>query len=270
MLKGLRRLARRGMELTGLIGPCYRWLEQQAARAPDADIDDGRPMPPRELIVLVSGSAGQGWFSERGQADAVKFLGLAAAHGLDLGAPRAVLDFGCGAGRIARWVAPRIVQAGGTFHGCDINPALVAWCSANLSGRYVVNGLRSPLDLPAATLDLVYAHSVLTHLAEGTARTWLAEVARVLAPDGLAILTFHDESYAGRWGPPEVAAKLKAQSYVVWNNALEGSNYMSAWTTRAAFAELAAPWFEVLETVPGGIEIPTQAMAVMLPRKAAT
>jgi SAM-dependent methyltransferase len=101
------------------------------------------------------------------------------------------------------------------------------------------------------SLDLVYAHSVLTHLTEPTATAWLAEVARVLRPGGLALMTFHDEAYAQAWAPDGVAARLAGEPYVVWNNAMEGSNYISAWTTRARLAEMAAPRFEVAEIIPG-------------------
>ena len=37
------------------------------------------------------------------------------------------------------------------------------------------------------------------------------------------MLTFHDEVYAERWAPALVAARLKKQPYVVWNDALEDS-----------------------------------------------
>ena len=265
MLQPARRLARRVMERTGLIAPYYRWLERRQARGLDEAVDDGRPMPPAELVVLVSGPS-RLWFSEQGKADAAKFRALAARQGVDIAAGPDVLDFGCGAGRIARWLAPDVIAAGGTFVGSDLNPRLAGWCAANLPGRYLVNGLRPPLDLTDDSIDLVYAHSVLTHLTEPTAVAWLAELARVLRPGGLALLTFHDEAYAGRWGPPEVAERLGCESYVVWNNALEGSNYMSAWTTRARLAELAAPWFEAVEIVPGRADEPVQAVAVLKTR----
>jgi SAM-dependent methyltransferase len=266
MLKRLRRLGRRALELTGLIGPYYRWVERRLARAPGAAVDDGRPMPPAELLVAVAGGAGQAWFSERGQADAAKFTGLAAEAGLNTTGRLDVLDWGCGCGRIARWLAPDVVGRGGRFTGCDLNPKLVAWCQANLPGRYIANGLQPPLPLEAESLDLVYAHSVLTHLTEATAGAWLAEVARVLRPGGCALLTFHDEAYAEAWGPPEVRPRLGSQRYLVWNNALEGSNYMSAWTTRARFAELAAPYFDVLRILPGETEAPEQAVGVLRAR----
>src|SRR5687767_9448584 len=134
MLKRLRRLGRRGLEVTGLIGPYYRWVERRLARAPAAAVDDGRPMPPPELLVAVAGGAGQAWFSEQGQADAAKFWRLADEAGLDTTGRLDVLDWGCGCGRIARWLAADITAGGGRFTGCDLNPKLVAWCQANLPG----------------------------------------------------------------------------------------------------------------------------------------
>lgn len=266
MAPPLRRLARRLMERTGLIVPYYRWLERRSVRGLDVRVDDGRPMPPAELVVMVSGPS-HAWFSERGRADAAMFRDLAARHGQDIALGLDVLDFGCGVGRIARWLAPEVEALGGRFTGSDLNPRLSGWCAANLAGRYLTNALRPPLALPDAGTDLIYAHSVLTHLAEATATAWLAELRRVLRPGGLALLTFHDESYAAAWAPPEVAARLGPEAYVVWNNAMEGSNYLSAWTTRAQLAQMAAPWFETVEIIPGRTDEPAQAIAVLRARK---
>lgn len=262
-LRAARRLVRRGLEKSGLIGPYYRMLERRMARNAGTAADDGLPMPPADLLVAVNSSADQAWFSERGRADARHFLDLAVAEGLVVGRPLTVVDFGCGCGRIARWLAPQIEAGGGRFHGSDLNPRLVAWCAANLQGRYTVNDLAPPLDLPDASVDFIYAYSVFTHLAEATVIAWAAELARVLRPDGRAVITFHDEAYARRWGPPEVAPRLASERYVVWNNALEGSNYLSAWTTQARFRELVAPGLDVLRIIPGGGEVPEQAIAVL-------
>lgn len=257
----LHQILHRGLEVTGLIGPLHRRAERRLARETAVEFDDGRPMPPAELRVAVAGTANAPWFSERGRYDAARFQGLAARHGLS--GPLDILDWGCGCGRIARWWAPEVVAAGGRFTGSDLNPKLAAWCAANLPGRYLANRLKPPFNLPAASMDLVYALSVLTHLTEPVARAWLAEAARVLKPGGLALLTFHDEDYAAYRGPPEVQARLAAEPYVVWNNAAEGSNYMSTWTTRAHFRALAAEAFEVVEIVPGGDADGNHAMAVL-------
>jgi hypothetical protein len=60
-----------------------------------------------------------------------------------------------------------------------------------------------------------------------------------------------------------VADALRTQDYLVLNNALEGSNYMSSWTSRRYFTQLAAPHFEVLEIQPGDTRSPVQATAVL-------
>ncbi|WP_332773693.1 class I SAM-dependent methyltransferase [Phenylobacterium sp.] len=263
MRQRLRRFIRRGLEVTGMIGPLHRRQERRLARESGDMFDDQRPMPPAELMAVVSGTAGQAWFSERGRSDAARFLELAAAHGLDTSGPIDVWDLGCGCGRIARWMAPDVIAAGGSFTGSDINGALVAWCAKSLPGRYFTNRLRPPAKLHAGSVDLVYAYSVVTHLREKGTRAWLAEVARVLRPGGLALLTFHDEDYASAWGPPEILPALEHQDYVVWNDAMEGSNYMSTWTTRRYFAEMATPHFEVLDLMPGSLEVAVQAVAVL-------
>ncbi len=266
-MQQVRRLVRRGLELTGLIGPYFRWIERRQAGRASVSVDDGRPMPPRELIMVVGAAGGdEGWFSKEGLADAEQFRALALAHGVDLAEPQDVLDLGCGVGRIARWLAPELMAAGGGFQGCDVNQRLLDWCAANLQGRYFVNALQPPLPLPEASLDLVYAKSVFTHLREDTARAWLAEIARVLRPTGLAILTFADEDFTLGWAPKPVRPKVGRQRYIIWNDALEGSNYMSAWTTREHFAALAAPIFDVAEMVPGRRDWPAQAIAVLRPR----
>jgi len=225
-------------------------------------------MPPPELLVLVGGTTDARWFSEGGQEHARTFRELAQRHGVDIGRPTDVWDLGCGCGRIARWIAPEAIAAGGSFTGSDINRRLVEWSGAHLPGRYLKNELRPPSPLPAGSIDLVYAYSVLTHLREAAVSGWFKEIRRVLRPGGLALLTFHDEDYAAAWGPPGVAQQLGEQAFVVLNDALEGSNYLSSWLTRKHFIEMAAPHFEVLEIVPGRQTPPMQAVAVLRSRTA--
>jgi SAM-dependent methyltransferase len=253
------------LEKSGAIAVIFRGWERRAARRGGGDFADEHPMPPAELLVAVTGTASREWFSVRGRQDAELFARLAAEHGADLTEARVVMDFGCGCGRIARWLAPQVVGGGGRFLGSDLNPRLAAWCAANLPGEYAVNRLKPPLACADGAVDVLYAYSVLTHLREATAAGWLAEIARVLRPGGLALLTFHDEAYAAAFGPAQVRETLGERGYVVANDALEGSNYISAWTTHAHFARMAAPMFEVLEIIPGKTDA-TQAVAVLRKR----
>lgn len=257
----LKRALQRGLEVSGLVRLFYDAEARRLASETTAPFDDGRPMPPAELRVAVAGTAQPEWFSQSGRAQAERFIELAGAHGARLEDGIDVLDFGCGSGRIARWFAPEVTAAGGRFFGSDLNPKLSAWCNGNLPGLYSSNRLRPPLRLPNAAVDLVYAYSVFTHLREPQARAWLAEVARVLKPGGLALLTFHDEAFAQACGPEEARAGIVAQPYFVLNDALEGSNYLSAWTTQAHFAGLAAPHFQVEAMRPGERDV--QATAIL-------
>jgi len=259
----VRRAVKLAVERTPLAGHLLRREERRLSRLPSPPFSDGRPFPPAELMVRVAGTAGQEWFSKSGQAHAVKLGALAQAHGLDATAGNTVLDFGCGCGRIARWLASDVQAAGGRFIGGDFNPELVSWCAANLQGEYLGNGLRPPLSLPDASVDWLYAYSVLTHLTERVACQWLAEFSRVLRPGGLATVTFHDEAFAQVKAPPEVLPALRSTDYLVLNHALEGSNYMSAWTTAAYFRALASRWFDVLEIVSGDLDTQDQAVAVL-------
>jgi len=256
------RLLQPLLEKSGVIAVVFRGWERRIAQGHGGDFADEHPMPPPELLVAVAGTPNREWFSASGREDAHRLAGLAAQHGVCVTDRCVVLDFGCGCGRLARWMAPQVIDGGGRFLGSDLNPRLVTWCAENLPGEYARNGLQPPLAWEDGVADVVYAYSVMTHLRERTAVRWLSEIARVLRSGGLALLTFHDEAYAGIFGPTEVRATLGEQTYVVFNDALEGSNYISAWTTRRHFADLASRHFEVLEIIPGKDDR-SQALALL-------
>lgn len=115
---------------------------------------------------------------------------------------RSVLDFGCGCGRIARQLMQQRPRPD-RYAGLDLHPGMIAWCRENLAPRApgfsfdhhdvfyeAFNpGPNKPLFRPFPFGDgdftLVIAVSVFTHLTEDQAEQYLAEVARVLRPDGL-------------------------------------------------------------------------------------
>jgi SAM-dependent methyltransferase len=100
-----------------------------------------------------------------------------------------VLDFGCGAGRTLRHFADQAGEA--ELWGCDIDEPSITWMREHVSPPFHVftNGSEPPLDRPDESFDLIWAISVFTHLAENWSR-WLAELNRVLKPDGLLFATF--------------------------------------------------------------------------------
>jgi SAM-dependent methyltransferase len=112
---------------------------------------------------------------------------------------RRLLDWGIGCGRVALHFASRPNIA---LTGIDIDRDNLEWCAANLPGRYETVGLMPPTPFDESSFDVIYSCSVLSHLTEKVAHAWLAELARVLAPDGVALLSFNGSanlaSYLGR------------------------------------------------------------------------
>jgi SAM-dependent methyltransferase len=105
---------------------------------------------------------------------------------------KAVLDFGCGAGRAIRHLAPLAPET--ELWGSDIDPRCIQWNDEHLSPpvSFVVNGEAPPLPLPDGKFDLVYSISVFTHITTHWA-AWLVELDRVLAPGGRIIASFMGE-----------------------------------------------------------------------------
>lgn len=157
-------------------------------------------MPPPELRALI------------GRPDPDLFAGTDAdSQAFDLVPPscfESVLDFGCGCGRIARMLlseqGPRRPKR---YLGIDLHRGMVTWCRQNLepldpafsfkhhdafSQCFNPRARASTLPFPAGDgeFSLVLAYSVFTHLPQREAEHYLAEVGRVLRPDGALLATF--------------------------------------------------------------------------------
>ena len=100
-----------------------------------------------------------------------------------------VLDFGCCHARMLRHL-PQLAR-GAELWGCDINRAAIEWAEEALSPplRLFVNDETPPLPLESGSFDLVYSHSVFTHLTAEWS-SWLLELRRLLTPDGILIVSF--------------------------------------------------------------------------------
>jgi SAM-dependent methyltransferase len=101
-----------------------------------------------------------------------------------------VLDFGCGCGRLTRFLDPARWDACAS----EVNPDQVAWCCANLPAVDTrLNGYEPPLDFAAGSFDFVYSISIFSHLSATMVEAWLHELARLTKPGGIVIVTFHGE-----------------------------------------------------------------------------
>ncbi len=144
-------------------------------------------LPPEALQVGTVGLSGRAALVAAMQfAGAVKEVAARYRH--PLGVDSTVLDFGAGWGRIARFFVRGL--APGRLVCADVDERLLAHAAEAIpSARCIVSKPYPPIGLDDASVDLVYAYSVFSHLSEAAATAWLAEFARVLKPGGLACLT---------------------------------------------------------------------------------
>jgi len=252
--------------MVGLAAPAFRIYERLQAIAPSGPAGQpiaGPGLPPPYLRVLTAGTADADAFLNSGRLVAERFERLIAAHSDSPGEPLRILDFGCGCGRVARYflsgedpagVAPRRLS------GCDINPKLVSWCATHLPGDFRLSTPDPPAPFPEATFDLVYSVSVFTHLYRPGVRAWMDELARLVRPGGLALLTFFDEATPAAAG---MARQLAERGFVVRRSGPEGSNLMCGYYTAAAFVADAAPRWRPLEIVSSTQSGFGQAVAVL-------
>ncbi len=209
----------------------------------------GPPIPPPRLMHLVAGSEDVGWFLRSGVEAAHAIKVALARHGRWPEASEALLDFGCGVGRVLRHWS---YLDGPEVHGTDYNPALVAWCRQELPfARLATNAIDGPLAYPEAKFDLVYALSVFTHLSEPLQGFWMAELRRVLKPGGVAFLTTHGDYYR-----PQLSAddrgRYDAGELVVVKADRDGSNCCAAFHPEAYARGAWSAGFEVLDFLPEG------------------
>lgn len=165
-----------------------------------------RNMPP--AAARYGGQVAYGeWCHTIGVFEAV--MQLHRPHGGDL----SILDIGCGTGKLSL-AADGVMGPHGHYTGIDVRAEDVAFSASHYpAGRFefirieVRNAFyneqghaRALWPLLDGSRDVVTALSVWTHFMEDDARFYLAEVARVLKPGGVAVLTFFlmDSEYERR------------------------------------------------------------------------
>lgn len=252
-------LLRSGIFPTTIIFRLREYLRSRgAASIPQ---DSGVSLPSPYLMVLVAGSADYGIFLQFGRDAASSFDELLRRHGASLVDRTSILDFGCGCGRIARHLPAHTNAA---IHGVDYNKKLIGWCRENLRGTYSRNKLIPPVQIQDCTFDLVYAVSVFTHLRERTQFLWLEELKRITMPGGYVIITFHDETYL-----PHLKDTVTTAGFHIMNDAIEGSNFISAYQSLAYVRREYGRFFDVLEVVPSGSRLHQAAVLLRRPTTSA-
>ncbi len=252
--------SRRWLEALGLFGPVFwlwrvlrEWspaLERRNRQLREAAPDGSLPIPPNELIFAVMASRDVQVFLDTGARSQAAIARIFREAGLEPSRAGAILDFGCGCGRVLRhW---RGVVPDGVVHGTDYNPDAVAWVAANLphvtAGR---NALEPPFRYGPATFDAVYALSVFTHLTVELEAAWLAELERVTKPGGVVLLTTQGDQYRPKLSPAELAAYDRGD-VVVRQASLAGSNWCATFHPEPYVRRVFGRAFDLVRYETGG------------------
>jgi SAM-dependent methyltransferase len=179
------------------------------------------PIPPDSLIFSSTGTRDVEWYLQSGKEFSAALRAALTEIGRPIESFSAVLDFGCGSGRVMRhWANTK----GPTFSGSDYNPRSVAWDKQNLAfARFVQNSLEPPLPYDSGLFDLCYSVSVFTHLPKDLQRPWIEELHRALAPGAILVLTLSGRGDFRRLTAAE-QSRFEAGELIVLDAALAGTN----------------------------------------------
>lgn len=125
-----------------------------------------------------------------------------------------VYEIGSGSARLLRHL--RCIR-GIRLVGSDVNGECIEWCRRNFSDiEFYQNDLEPPLGfLRDASVDLILASSVFTHIPLEKQRPWLEELHRVLRPGGLFLCTLLGRSYEESMLTAEQRANLYRDGHLV-------------------------------------------------------
>ena len=145
-------------------------------------------LPPALLRYKVAGTDNAEWFTNSGRMSLGDLSRALAAIGQTIEDFNDILEWGCGCGRILRHLPPPV--APNRLYGVDIDEDALRWVNENLPWVETnhTTGL-PPLSYADNSFDLIFNHSVMTHLDENYQDAWLAELRRILRPGGILTLT---------------------------------------------------------------------------------
>ena len=250
----MKSRALHALERLRLLRPAYRVYERlQALAAQRRRAAPRRPTGcrcrPPELIVRVAGTADTAWFLEGGRLAADGIRAALERAGRPIEGLGAVLDFGCGCGRVTRrWRGLDGVRIAGT----DANEDAIAWCAANLPfGEFEPNGLEPPLPFADDTLRRGL-RPLGAHPPPGGARPRLAGRAAAGAAPRRAAARLDARRLVPRAALGRRARRFDAGELVVRWESAAGTNLCAAYHPEPYLRGRLAEGFEVVEIDPQG------------------
>jgi len=159
--------------------------------------------PANEIQAQFVGSS-----NEHALIEGLRFYEFFKAEAARAGSPlhpgARILDFGTGWGRYLRYFWKDVAESG--LHGVDIDPVIIETCrSLGIPGKLEQIEPFGRLPYADASMDVILAYSVFTHLPENVHRHWMNEFKRVTRPGAIVAMTIEPRRFL------EFVAGLKDQ-----------------------------------------------------------
>ncbi len=213
------------------------------------------PDPGSELVSRAVGGADRAWFYASGRESVAQLERILGMAGRTLDSFASILDFGCGCGRMLLWM--EAVGRQRALAGTDIDAEAIGWCREHVPYATVaVNAGDPPLQYDDGVFDLVFSHSVFTHLDEQRQDAWLAELCRVTSPGGFVVASTHGEAGLGE-DPWWLRERLEHEGLVFIDDVFGPTYPLPDWYQRTFHARWYvfdhwSRWFDVRAYLPGG------------------
>jgi len=186
-------------------------------------------IPPAKLRFRVDGTPSRELFLEGGKNNKNDLENALSKIGKNFDSFEKILDFGCGCGRILKWVDPKKNQK---FYGTDIDAEMISWCKKSLTAmKFSTNDSMPPIKFDNSTFDFVYSISVFTHLDEKSQFEWLKELQRVTKKNGIILVTLH---------PIDIAKNSNKKIKVIEGNFEKGFIYAKGQLFKGIFPD----WYQ--------------------------
>jgi SAM-dependent methyltransferase len=164
----------------------------------------------------------------------------------DLQDAHAVLDFGCGYGRVLRFFLKDIDHR--RLIGTDYTASLIDFCRAsNRWCDFVRNDAEPPLPFADNRFQLAFAYSVFSHLSEEMHLRWLGELRRLIAPGGALAISVRPRNFIIHLqtlrdvGTADAEQRILLEMFV--DTERELSLYDAGGFCYAPYSDVFDPWF---------------------------
>jgi len=152
----------------------------------------GFPVPPDHLRTYLGFAKTPEIFLNTGREHVDIMKSILGKSGFSLESATRILDYGCGAGRMIRWLNDYAERC--EVWGVDIQAELIIWCQQHLSPPFKFATVTTGPHLPFEdrSFDLIISGSVFSHI-DDLADAWLLELKRILQPGGMLYITVDDK-----------------------------------------------------------------------------